>query len=45
VATEQELREELEYVLDVWTAPSGEDFARLHRVLYGTDTCDETDHG
>jgi hypothetical protein len=33
------LREALEHVLDVWAAPSPEEFARLHRVLTGHDSC------
>ena len=33
------LREALEHVLDVWPAPSPEEFARLHRVLTGHDSC------
>ena len=42
------LREALEHVLDVWPAPSPEEFARLHRVLTGHDSCSphnrEADH-
>jgi hypothetical protein len=33
------LREALEHVIDVWSAPSPEEFARLHRVLTGHDSC------
>lgn len=33
------LREALEHVLDVWPAPSPEEFARLHRVLTGHESC------
>ena len=37
-----ELRNALEHVLDVWPAPSPEEFARLHRIVTGHDSCDHT---
>ena len=39
-ATERpDLLAALEHVLDVWPAPSPEEFARLHRILTGHDSC------